>query len=195
MIGDWIGTAPARPGSLRRAFVACALLASEAALAQDAAPPVPPVEGTATAGPEAGGPGSAAPTGVLDALGRWLGQSKATLDEGIKSTQDAIGGIGTAATGAAKDAANAAQQATGLVTGLPGTRIVGGRERCSVAVNGAPDCAGAANALCRVNGLEFGRALDINSRQKCPAWVWWSNRRPVERECKTENFVVRAICR
>jgi hypothetical protein len=147
-----------------------------------------------TAAPESTVPAGAARPGFLDALGRWLDDSKAKLDDGIKSTKDAIGGIGTAATGAAKDAASAAQQATGAVIALPGTRMVGGRERCWVAANGAPDCPAAATALCRANRLESGRALEIDSRQKCPAWVWWSNRRPIESECKTESFVVRALC-
>jgi len=192
MIGHWIGATPTRRGRARYAFFVCALLASEAALAQDAGAPQP-AEGNTIAPPEPASRNAAQP-GLLDDLGRWLGNSKAKLDDGIKSTQDAIGGIGTAATGAAKDAANAAQQATGMVIGLPGTRIIGGRERCSVAANGAPDCAGAATSVCRAKGLESGRALAIDSRQKCPAWVWWSNRRPIERECKTESFVVRAVC-
>ena len=167
------------------------MLANGAAFAQD---PASPQSAEGGAFPEPTPPAGAAPPGLFDALGRWLGDSKAKLDDGLKSTKDAIGGIGTAATGAAKNAASAAQQATGAVIALPGTRIVGGRERCTVAANGAPDCPAAASALCRANGLDSGRVLDIDSRQKCPAWVWWSNRRPIEGECKTENFVVRAVC-
>jgi hypothetical protein len=167
------------------------MLANGAAFAQD---PASPQSAEGGAFPEPTPPAGAAPPGLFDALGRWLGDSKAKLDDGLKSTKDAIGGIGTAATGAAKNAASAAQQATGAVIALPGTRIVGGRERCTVAANGAPDCPAAASALCRANGLDSGRVLDIDSRQKCPAWVWWSNRRPIESECKTESFVVRAVC-
>ena len=194
---DWIvGTAPNRRGGVRPAVFACAMLANAAAFAQDAAPS-PSTDGATLPEPSApagAAPPGAAPPGFLDALGRWLGDSKAKLDGGLKSTKDAIGGIGAAATGAAKNAASAAQQATGAVIALPGTRIVGGRERCKIAANGAPDCLAAASALCRANGLESGRALDMDSRQKCPAWVWWSNRRPIESECKTESFVVRAVC-
>ncbi|HEY7302276.1 MAG TPA: hypothetical protein VH684_30650 [Xanthobacteraceae bacterium] len=198
---DWIGgTAPNRRGRVRHAVFACAMLANGAAFAQDAAPAqsadgaiLPEPTAPAGAAPPAAAP-PATPPGFLDALGRWLGDSKAKLDDGLKSTKDAIGGIGTAATGAAKNAASAAQQATGAVIALPGTRIVGGRERCAIAANGAPDCLTAASALCHANGFASGRALDMDSRQKCPAWVWWSNRRPIESECRTESFVVRALC-
>ena len=120
---------------------------------------------------------------LLDALGRWFGDSKTRLDEQFKSTADA-----------AKSAADAAGQATGAILGLPGTRIVIGRERCAIAPNGAPDCAPAANALCRSKGLGAGRGLDINSAEKCPTWVWLSGRTPPEGACVTETFVLRALC-
>ncbi len=112
----------------------------------------------------------------------------------LKSPQEVLGTIGSQATGAVKDAAGAAQQATGVIVGLPGTRIVTGRQRCPLAANGAPDCIPAAQALCRANGFEGGRGVDINSAQKCPATVWLSGRIPAEGECPTETFVTRAVC-
>src|SRR5438477_178853 len=155
MTGDWGAAVPNGRGRVRLAVFVCVLLANGAAFAQDTAQSP---EGAPIAAPEPAAPDAASQPGFLGTLGRWLGDSKAKLNQGIKSTQDAIGGVGTAATGAAKDAASAAQQATGVVVGLPGTRIVGGRERCSVAANEAPDCVGAASALCRANGLASGRA-------------------------------------
>src|SRR5262249_46575035 len=114
--------------------------------------------------------------GFLDALGRWIGDSKSMIDDQFKSTTDA-------AKDAAKDAAGAAGQATGVIMGLPGTRVVLGRERCPVAPNGGADCAPAANALCRAKGFASGRGLDINSAQKCPSWMWLSGKQPPEGSC------------
>ena len=174
------------------------LLGGGAASSQGAAPPSS--GGEAVAAPKPPAPDPYQP-GFLDALGRWFGNSKAKLDEGIKSTQDAIkntqdafGDIGTRASGAAKGAAGAAQEVTGSIVALPGTRIVSGREPCGVAANGAPDCTSAATTLCRAKGFGSGRGLDVNSAQKCPARVWWSGRQPAEGECKTETFVLRAMC-
>ncbi len=142
-----------------------------------AQPPTPPQAQPAPQQPPAFQPG------FLDVLGRWIGDSKSKIDEQLKSTTDA-----------AKDAADAAGQATGVILGLPGTRIVLGRARCAVAPNGGADCANAANALCRSKGFGAGRGLDIDSAQKCPAWVWLSGRAPPEGVCTTETFVVRAVC-
>lgn len=153
--------------------------------------------------------------GFIDAFGRWLGHSKAKLDESIKNTQETLGGIGLQATdavkgagdavkgasdavkgagNAVKNAAGAAQQATGVIVGLPGTRIVIGRQRCLAAPNGAPDCQPAAVALCRYRGFSTGRGLDIDSGQKCPTWVWISGQTPAAGVCRTETYVTRAVC-
>jgi hypothetical protein len=150
-------------------------------------------------------PGPAFQPGFIDALGRWLGDSKARIDEQLKSTQDVlkstqetIDGIGTQAGGVAKDvakdAAGAAQQATGALVALPGTHLVNGRERCPPAANGAPDCAPAVEALCRGKGYTGGRSVDVKATQKCPAWVWRSGRLPTEGQCGSETYVLKAMC-
>lgn len=131
-------------------------------------------------------PPPAAQPGFLDALGRWLDDSKAKLDNQIKSTTDA-----------AKDAARAAEaagQATGAMLRWPGAQVVQGRVRCAVAQNGAADCAEAAHALCRSKGFTAGKSIDINTAQKCPTWVWLSGRPAPEGACTTETFVLRATC-
>ena len=91
--------------------------------------------------------------GFLDALGRWLGNSTDAVDP-VKSTQDRLGTLGSQATGAAKDAA----QAAGSAVGLPGNRIVTGRQICGVAPNGGADCQPAADTLCRSKGFEAAKA-------------------------------------
>lgn len=181
---------------LRLGALACALVVAWAAMAQGTQPPAEPATS-----PAAPAPNQSFRPGFIDAFGRWLGNSKAKFDEGLKGTQDTIGGIGSHATdavsnaaGAVKNAAGAAKQATGVIVGLPSTRIVTGRQRCPLAPNGAPDCLPAALALCKYRGFTGGRGLDINSAQKCPAWVWLSGRTPEEGKCRTETYVTRAVC-
>jgi hypothetical protein len=235
MIVDGLSKASGRPplwrcGALRPG-VACALLActllsgvllSDVAIAQEPSrAPVPPAArfspappaqpSPAQPTPEAPAvapdlvPGPAFQPGFIDALGRWLGDSKTRIDEQLKSTQDvlkstqeAIDGIGTQAGGVAKDvakdAAGAAQQATGALITLPGTHLVNGRERCPPAANGAPDCAPAVEALCRGKGYAAGRSVDVKATQKCPAWVWRSGRLPTEGQCASETYVLKAMC-
>jgi hypothetical protein len=166
----------------RRMVLAGALLLPVPVFAQDAAPP-------------ASDPGFR--PGFLEALGRWIGNSGAILDDQLKGTQDALDQVGTQATDAAKGAADAAKgaaDATGAMLGLPGTRVVYGNERCAVASNDAPDCAAAAQALCKKNGLGNGSGLEVKSTRKCPAWVWLSGRAPAAGVCANETFVVRAMC-
>ena len=93
-----------------------------------------------------------------------------------------------------KGAREAAKDATGTVMGLPGTRVVTGRERCAVAQNGGPDCQAAAATVCRGKGFQTGKSLDTQSEQKCPARVLLEGRAPNASECPTEIFVTRAVC-
>jgi hypothetical protein len=187
MIGHWNQT---ESDSQRRfrgttacsAVLAWSLLMAAGAVAQEAVPPPPPQTRPQPQTDPHQFP--AFQPGFLDALGRWLGDSKSKLDDQFKDTTDA-----------ARGAAAAAGQATGAILGIPGTRVVIGRERCAVAANGAPDCAPAADALCRAKGFDVGKGVDINTAQKCPTWVWLSGRPPPDGVCVTETFVLRAMCR
>jgi hypothetical protein len=154
-----------------RASLLLALLLVGTAAAQEAPEPAePPV----------------APPGIFDVIGRWFEDSKARIDSQIKGTQRAI-------EGAAKDAAKAGQAGSAML-GWPGAKVAQGRVRCAVAPNGAPDCAEAANALCRSKGFGPGKSLDINTADKCPTWVWLSGRPAPEGTCTTETFVLQAAC-
>jgi hypothetical protein len=182
-----------RRGCAALGALAWALVVAWPAFAQEAQPPVSPAPAATTVAPAPAPPPAFRP-GFIDAVGRWLGKSKAKLDEGFKDTQQTIGGIGSQAGQAVKGAAGAAKQATGVIVDLPSTRVVMGRQRCPLAPNGAPDCLPAAQALCKYRGFTGGRGLDIDSGQKCPAWVWISGQTPPEGVCRTETFVTRAVC-
>ena len=195
MTGQWNkagsdGRRPKSRGAYARSAAVCLFLIPAGVAAQEARPvppapvlghPAPPQPEAAPQQPPAFGPG------FLDVLGRWIGESKSKIDEHVKSGTDV-------AKGAAKDATDAAVQGSGVILGLPGTRVVLGRERCAVAPNGGADCTNAAHALCRSKGFSAGRGLDIDSAQKCPAAVWLQGRQPPEGACPTETFVVRAVC-
>jgi hypothetical protein len=177
-------------------LVACCLMTPMSGQAQpqlqsiepQAQPQVPPLaeQPPAEQSPAEQAPPSHRP-GFFDALGRWFGDSRAVIDSQVKTTQDAIGAIGSRATDAAKDAA-------GTVVAVPGTRIVSGRQICPPAPNGAPDCQRGVEALCQTKGFQAGRTLDISSSQRCPAKVWMSGRAPKEGDCRLETYVVRAVC-
>jgi hypothetical protein len=176
----------------QRSALAFALLLAGSAVAQEGQPANPsgPAENPALAPT----PNPSFAPGLLDALGRWIGDSKATLDSQLQNTQEALSGIGAQATGAIKDAAGAAQQATGAIVGLPAGQMITGRQLCPAAANGAPDCAPAADALCKAKGFGSGRGLEVASTQRCSARIWRSRSNPADGPCGTETFVTRAVC-
>jgi hypothetical protein len=147
--------------------------------------------------------------GFIDAFGRFIDDSAAklnsqlksandTLGSGLKSANDALGNIGSQTGEAAKDAVGNARDAAGTIIGLPGTRVVTGRERCAAAANGAPDCRAAADSACRAKGFASGRMLDTEQSRKCPTAAIISalsdRRLPSAGDCTVETFVTRAVC-
>jgi hypothetical protein len=167
---------------LRLAVITVGLLMAFPLAAQEVQPP-----------PEQA-PGSSSSPGFMDALGRWFGESKAALDSHLKTTQDALGKVGTHATGAVKEASGAAQQATEAIVGLPGARVVTGRQLCPEAPNGAPDCVAAADTLCRSQGFKSGKGVEVSSGEQCSTKIWLTRRNRRDGPCMTETYVKRAVC-
>ena len=168
------------------ASLACCLLAAAAQAQQQPQQPggavAPPPPAQAEPAPSEAPP-SYRP-GFLDALGRFIGNSKEAIDSQMRSTQETLGTFGSQA----KDAA-------GSVVAIPGTRVITGRQLCPMAPNGAPDCQQGVDALCRAKGFQgSGRTLDVTSAQRCPARVYLEARAPKEGECRMETFVTRAVC-
>jgi hypothetical protein len=147
--------------------------AQEAPAAQsEQAPPSETVPPALPQAPERGG--------FFGTIGRWIDGSVARVNTVWKGKSQASPGE--------------AKNATGIGF-LPKAKIVSGRERCETAANGAPDCRGAIEALCRSKGLAAGKSLDIQSVEKCPARVWISGAQPATGECRMESYVQRAFCR
>jgi hypothetical protein len=72
--------------------------------------------------------------------------------------------------------------------------MVSGRAACVVASNGAPDCKVGADRLCQSKGFKEGRSLDTDASETCSPVVYLPGHTRGPNDCKTENFVRRAIC-
>ncbi len=160
------------------------LFACITAPAQTPAPEAPPSA-------PAGTPAPPEPQGVFDAFGNWMQQGVANVGAGFGAM---VGAVGGQAGQAAKDAADAARNAATSVTKLPVTGVANGRERCTLAPNGAPDCRIAAEALCRAKGYAGGTSVDFQTVENCPPPYRVSRRDAPEGVCTLEHFVTRALC-
>lgn len=74
------------------------------------------------------------------------------------------------------------------------TSVATGRVVCKVAANGAPDCKAAADKLCQSKGFTSGNSIESDAAESCPARVLMSGRPPEPGECRTDNYVTRALC-
>ena len=133
-----------------------------------------------------------APPGVFDAFGNWLQHGIANVGSGFGAM---VGAVGEQASQAAKEAADAARSAATSVTMLPVGGITGGRERCTLAPNGAPDCRVAAAKLCRDKGYVGGASVDFETVEKCPPRSRASAENASEAVCSLTGFVSKALCR
>jgi hypothetical protein len=147
--------------------------------------------------------------GWFDTLGHWFDESVTNMNKGwdnmnkgLKSTLGAVGGqandttksAAEAASSMAKGAAKGAVDAAGAVGRLGTARLVSGQSLCALAPNGAPDCRGAAESLCKAAGFMSGSSVDYVTSEKCPSEAYLAGRRPAPGECTTEHTVTRALC-
>jgi len=137
---------------------------------------------------------------LLDTLGRWLGDSKAKVDEQLKSTQEVLGGLGKGATTIVRDAADAAREAVGVANRQP-TQWPGCRPRASSTDASVANSRQTGRLIARPPPLRCAvtRALrpaaaSTSGLEKCPASVRRSGRAPEPGTCTMETFVSRAVC-
>ena len=74
------------------------------------------------------------------------------------------------------------------------TTMVTGRMACPLAANGAPDCKTASDRLCQSKGFKEGKSMDTDAAQSCSPKAMIPGRKPEEGNCKTVNYVTRALC-
>jgi hypothetical protein len=125
-------------------------------------------------------------SGLFNEIGKLFDKSWWTLPT-LKSPGEAIDDLNAGA----KDAARSAGE--GLSRLKPSTMVTG-RAACLVAANGAPDCKAGADRLCQTKGFKEGNSLDTDAAEKCSPKAYIPGRKREPGDCKTENYVTRALC-
>ena len=121
--------------------------------------------------------------GLINEIGKLLEKSKSILP-GLKSPGETMDDLNSRAKDAGESLSNMARPSI----------MVTGRAACLVSANGAPDCKAGADRLCQSKGYREGKSLDTDAAEKCSPKVFIPGRKREPGDCKTENYVTRAIC-
>jgi hypothetical protein len=121
--------------------------------------------------------------GLINEMGKLFEKSLSILPK-MKSPGETIDDINAHAKDAGESLSNLAKPST----------MVSGRSVCPVAANGAPDCKIAADKLCQGKGYKEGKSLNMDSAETCSAKVLIPGRARKPDDCRTDNFVTRAMC-
>lgn len=169
--------------------LALALFAPAAAWSQAAPPPSLGVQSPAQQqmpGPQQIEPPPPAPAenpGLINEIEKLFEKSKSLLPA-IKSPGETIDDLNARAKDAGDSLTNLAKPSL----------MVKGRAACAVATNGAPDCKAGADKLCQSRGYKEGKSVDTDAAEKCSPKVFIPGRQRQPGDCKTENYVTRALC-
>jgi hypothetical protein len=106
--------------------------------------------------------------GLINEIGKLFEKSKSLLPT-IKSPGETIDDLNARAKDAAKDAGDSL-------------------------TNIAKDCKAGADKLCQSKGYKEGKSLDTDAAEKCSPKVFIPGRQREPGDCKTENYVIRALC-
>ena len=121
--------------------------------------------------------------GLINEIGKLFEKSKSMLPS-IKSPSETIDDLNTRAKDAGETLTNMAKPSV----------MVKGRAACLVAANGAPDCKAGADKLCQSQGYKEGKSVDTDAAEKCSPKAYLPGRPREPGDCKTENYVIRALC-
>ena len=151
-----------------------------------------PPQQTVPARPESAPPPTSQPApeenpGLINELGKLWDKSKSMLPT-IKSPQETIEDFNARARDATKDAGDSLSRMARPAL------MVTGRMGCPVSSNGAPDCKTGADKLCQAKGYKEGKSLDTDAAEKCSAKVFLPGHKREPGDCRTENYVTRALC-
>ena len=128
-------------------------------------------------------PASEEPPGLINEMGKLFEKSLSILPK-IKSPGETIDDLNARTKDAGESLSNLARPST----------MVTGRSVCPVAANGAPDCKLAADKLCQSKGYKDGKSLNMDSAETCSPKVFIPGRTRKPDDCRTDNFVTRAMC-
>jgi hypothetical protein len=189
------GEPPSSAGSAAPATPAGPQQPAPQAAPQLALPPQPPPPNAAA--PQA----PAEKRGFFDDMSRWWHDSVADFNAKLKEQQSKIDDFNKKSAEAAKDAATATQQAmknaADAMVKSATSKVIEIHEPCTVAGNGAADCASAAANACKGKGFSDGQPLDVRTAEKCNASLWLQGQgqqRSAAAECPVETVVLRAAC-
>jgi len=121
--------------------------------------------------------------GLINEIGKLLEKSKSILPS-LKSPSETVDDLNTRAKDAGETLSNIARPSI----------MVTGRAACLVSANGAPDCKAGADKLCQTKGYKEGKSLDTDAAEKCSPKVFIPGRKREPGDCRTENYVTRALC-
>jgi len=125
--------------------------------------------------------------GLIREIEKLWEKSKSILPT-LKGPQETIENLNTRAKEATRDAGE------GLSRLAKPSLMVSGRMGCPVSANGAPDCKAGADKLCQSKGYREGKSLDTDAAEKCSAKVYLPGHKREPGDCRTENYVTRALC-
>ena len=143
--------------------------------AQQSVPPQAP--------PAPSSPGPADNPGLINEIGKLFDKLPT-----LKSPQATIEDLNTRARDAAKGASDS------LSNLAKPSSMVSGRVICPASANGSPDCKLGADRLCQSKGYKEGNSLDTDAAEKCSAKVYLPGHKREPGDCRTENYVTRALC-
>ena len=121
--------------------------------------------------------------GLINEIGKLFEKSKSLLPP-LKGPGETMDDLNARAKSAGESLSNIAKPSI----------MVSGRAACLVAANGAPDCKAGADRLCQSKGYKEGKSLDTDAAEKCLPKVYLPGRKREPGDCKTENYVTRALC-
>jgi hypothetical protein len=125
--------------------------------------------------------------GLISEIGKLWEKSKTILPT-LKGPQETIDDLNTRAKDASKDAGESLSRLAAP------SLIVTGRMGCPVSTNGAPDCKAGADKLCQSKGHKEGKSLNTDAAEKCSPKVYLPGHKREPGDCRTENYVTRALC-
>ena len=121
--------------------------------------------------------------GLINEIGKLFEKSRSLLPP-LKSPSETIDDFNARTKDAGPSLSNMAKPST----------MVSGRAACLVAANGAPDCKSGADRLCQSKGFKEGNSLDTDAAEKCSPKVYLPGYKRQAGDCRTENYVTRALC-
>jgi hypothetical protein len=121
--------------------------------------------------------------GLINEIGKLFEKSRSLLPP-LKSPSETIEDFNARTRDAGQSLSDIARPST----------MVSGRAACLVSTNGAPDCKAGADRLCQSKGYKEGKSLDTDAAEKCSPKVYLPGHKRQPGDCKTENYVTRALC-